>query len=288
MKLIAYLAALLAAPLAAATVPVTPSTVVADVKAAQPGDVLQFRGDFGLLRVTGRTFDPPVIVDLSGATVKGIWLSSVSGMSFTGGTVTAGPNNYAVRVDKSKKIRLERMTLRDAARGIVAGDSQDLVIIHNVLTNLRTDGIDLAGVQRALVAFNRCSNFAPVYPDHPDCIQSWQTKDREALGLPVVSDIVVAYNTIDGAMQGIGFFDGPYERITMIGNRVRNTYPQGVALYGGVDSLVAYNDVASFVPNKPDGKPGSKTNVNVVAPVRVIACGNVMPNVPKSPAALPC
>ena len=266
-----------------ASIAVTPANAPAAIKAAQPGDVLVLEGEFPTITLTKRVFAPRLIFDASKARVAGVVFNQTSGVDWQGGRVTQASSGYAFRVLQSSSISIRGAVATEAVRGIVVDRSTDIAVSGNTLTKLRTDGIDVAGSQRVVVAGNRCSDFAPIASDHPDCVQAWNVANT-----PITADLTIVGNSAEGAMQGIGLYDAPYERVAIIGNRIRIIYPQGVALYGATDSLIMGNDLASIAPLKADGKPSVKVNINMPNSVRVTACSNLVPDVKGHLAAAAC
>lgn len=269
----------------AATVTAEATSFPAVLKAAQGGDTIQLQGAFDQIKVNKVTFDPPVTLDASAATIKGVTLTNVVGFTLKNPRISGGgPLGYGVYIRFGKYVRVEGGDISNAVRGIVIGDSTDVAAIGNKLHDLRTDGINLAGVQRAVIAANSCWAFSPIVPpDHPDCIQAWNVKDG-----PIVSDVTIVGNSAEGIMQGVGLYDEPYRNMVVVGNRMRLTYANAVYIRGGIDSVIVGNDVATIAPLKSDGKPSVKTNITIQGAVGGIACGNAIPNVPYNAAAKPC
>lgn len=215
MKLL-LIAAILAAPLQAATIDATPATFANVIKAAAPGDVVNLAsGDYGAGVIVNRTWLPPLIVNASKATFSNatgyaMKLTNVQGLTLVGGTYTR------------------------AKRGIVMDGVKDVKVSDAILTGLQTDGINIASSKRVVVDHVQCADFAPLTGDHPDCVQMWSVA-----GKTPTSDIVVSRSVANGDMQGFAGFnhvrngvdDGGFDRVTMTGNTAAITYNHGIVIY---------------------------------------------------------
>lgn len=266
---------MLALFLALAALTATPAQLPAVLKAAQPGDTIKLeRADFGTVKIAKRTFQPAVVIDAARARLGAVVIDRSSGVTWRGGIV-GGAAPYAFSIKASSRIGVESITATDAVRGIVIDNSTDIVVNGNLLTGLRTDGIDIVG-QRITVTNNICRDFSPIPADHPDCIQGWSDETPTA-------DVTVTGNSATGTMQAVFFrSDTPgalgFDRIRIERNVGRITYGNGFTVLGGRDSLIRWNDGASI--------DGGKVMVRMTG--TGTACGNVLAELTKSEATRPC
>ena len=104
---------------------------------------------------------------------------------------------------------------------------------------MSSDGINIAGSHNVTATGNSCSGTVISAGAHPDCIQMWSIAGR-----PVQSDITLSKNIINGPTQGLTSFteaNGGGLRISIIDNIIATSYPQGIACYGCVDSIITGN-----------------------------------------------
>ena len=279
--------AALAAPRAAAVpavIAANPATIATAFTVAKPGDLIRLvAGRYPPITFRSRTFVPAITVDASAATMTEVILRSVSGVHWSGGTFDGSVLTVQSDTDTGFAaysgsditiVGVHFTTLRNAigldhiTGGVVSG---------NWITRMRSDGIDLAVSRSIKVTNNVCSDFQVGAGEHPDCIQAW-SKPTD----PPVADIVVTGNSAIGTMQGISFFDGSvdgvpqggFDRVTINGNTVINTYGNGIAAYN-CRGCIVHNNFVSSLPN-----------YMYVAQLTIIGgsvdqCGNVVVMVPR-------
>ncbi len=266
----------LASPAAARTFTANQGNLTQTLNAMGPGDtVVLAPGGYGVVAVPRKTWQTPINIDARAASLTGIVLFKVAGVSWTGGTVIG--SMYGVSIADSARVSVSGVDVSGAARGIVVNESTDVKILKNKLHHLRTDGIDIVG-QRVLVEGNVISDMNPLPGDHPDGIQMWSANDEQT------RDITVRGNTITGAMQGI-FARSPalgLSNLNVTGNKVLVDYPNGIVLVDTQRSTATGNAVRSIA-----GPKVVKANMRVEG-ANNTACGNAVPDVPKAIAAQAC
>lgn len=108
-------------------------------------------------------------------------------------------------------------------------------VIGNEFWNIRSDGVRGGGVSDALYADNVCTDFHPVVPDHPDCIQLWSTNQPEPGRNIVIRDNLVVRGK-GTPTQGIfvrdTFTKMPFENVEISGNLVIGTMYNGISIDG--------------------------------------------------------
>ncbi len=248
----------------------TPATLKAVLAGAQPGATIRLApGAYAPVTISGRTFAQPITIIATGATF--------------GPAKGSGVLGYAFYITNSSGITVVDGTFADSVRGVVINQSRDISFTNPVLIRLQTDGLDIAQSQRVTIQGASCANFTPLVGDHPDCIQGWSRPGG------ITADVRVEGTRASGAMQGIffgnqvrnGVNDGGFDRLTLVNNVVRNTYPNGVACSSCRNSTIKGNDVKGIAPNT------YKTNINVTGTNNTV-CGNLVPDVLNSPAAQAC
>jgi nitrous oxidase accessory protein NosD len=231
---------------------------------------------------------PAIEVDARAATFTSVIVRSTAGINIRGGIVKGEGGGSAVMIDTAKRILVSGMVVSGARVGITATKSTDVEITGNRLDGVRSDGINLAMVQRVHVAGNQCINFHPVLDifdaagklvkggDHPDCIQGWSR-----LGYPPTSDILIEGNTSYGVTQGIWFGDpgqGGYDRITIRNNDLTLGYFQGIAVHEGRGTVIQNNRVMPVPGARLLGGNRGPVRPWIVTPGSndASACGNVV------------
>ncbi len=248
-------------------------------------------GMTGVLTIRRKNFTPAITIDAGAATLTGIVLNQVDGVTIKGGTVIGpGGRSYGISIRSSANIRIVDMQITGAHRGVVVNESHDIELSGLNLVGLISDGINIALSRRVLVKRNRCHDFRPniaTYDangkrirdgDHPDCIQAWSRPTA-----PPVSDITVVDNDIDGTMQGIffgnhvrdGVDDGGFDRIVIKDNIVRVSYPHGITLTDVRGATITGNRISTVPgavqPNYPHRPVVARMNFRGSG---IVACGN--------------
>jgi hypothetical protein len=283
-------AALLIPPATAAVVVAQPSTLPAVFKSAVSGDTIVLAtGDYGDVQLPRGDYSPALEIDGRAARFRSIIIRSTKGIHLRGGTLIGPPEQtHGVLIDGAQRITVADMVVTGVRVGIATTKSTDVEITGNRLDGVRSDGINLAMVQRVRVVGNQCLNFRPIAAiydaagklvkdgDHADCIQGWSR-----LAYPPTSDVLIEGNTAEGAMHGVGFFDpgqGGYDRITVRGNvfRLASTW-HGVSIYEGRSIVIRDNKLLPVPGSRQAGGNRGLTYPWVSAPGSdAVACGNVV------------
>ena len=259
--------------------------------AARNGDTIKATGTFGSVALQNRTFTTRVILDATGATfTDSLSIQNVTGLTVLRGTFGSRTamlrTGRAVGINRSANIKFQNATF--IGNGPIAGStasigmtvtasnqvqisasrfnnlkaglgvlsSTNVKIDSSKFTAMTSDGINIADSHFVTATANTCVGTVPFAGAHPDCIQLWSV-----LGNPVQSDIALLRNIARGATQGFTSFnssDGGGLRISMIGNIVATSYPQGLACYACVDSVFTDNVLTTL--------PGSlyQTSMNII------------------------
>lgn len=169
--------------------------------------------------------------------------------------------------------------------GFTAGGDH-ILAENNRIVNFSGDGMRMLGSHNTFRG-NLIKNCYDVDDNHDDGIQSW------TVGGLIVDHNRIEGNTIintddpdrplNGPLQGIGCFDGPYNDWTVINNLVVVDHWHGITLFGANDSRIVNNTVLDPSPqqrpggswiqvgNQKDGTPSTNTLVanNVVNEMKV-------------------
>ncbi len=250
----------------AATFTAGPTTIVATIANAKPGDVVTITGNFTNFTIANRDFGAAgLVINGWDARFTGTFtLRNVTGLALRGVTFTVPPTTAttrAIAIGTSRRILIEypAITGGGTGYGIIAQASSDVTISNGRFRALRlglgyidvaggriadnsfiamsSDGINVTGSSSKVdLIGNSCSGTAISPGAHPDCIQMWSTA-----GKPQLSDITITQTSVSGATQGITLFDLGGQRITIADNRVDTSYPQGIACYLCDDSRITGN-----------------------------------------------
>lgn len=268
-----------AVPAAAVVLPATSVTLRAVFAAANDGDTIQLNGIITKQTLSNRSFANGITLDATNAAFGGTFaLSNVGGVTVVGGLFGYLPgewqNSATARVSSSSRVSFLNPTFTGAGIGKELGinfvKSTDIAISGGNFSDLRlgigfigvtngslngnnftratSDGINIVDSNFVTASQNICRDNTPALGAHADCIQLWSSA-----GLPMQSDISLLNNEAYGQTQGFTSFNpsaASGTRISMIGNRVETSMPQGIACYGCFDSIITDNVLITL--------PGSK------------------------------
>lgn len=218
--------ALLATPAAAST---SCATITAELFDALPGDVIETGPitcpariiinrlaipDGVTLDATGATFTQGITVaNTSGLTIKGgtygtpaadtvatyaIQASGVMDFSVAGARFFAGPggNRGGVQIRNGVRVTVRDSYFEGHRTGLMFYEVTDALAVRNVFRKASSDGINVVGSHRFIIAANDCYWTVRVGKAHPDCLQFWSLP-----GKPTQSDGWIVNNSARGMMQ---------------------------------------------------------------------------------------
>ncbi len=112
-----------------------------------------------------------------------------------------------------------------------------------------------------LVEANLIKNSVQLSTTHNDCVQSWSRSAAglvgggEVIGLVIRGNLCISNEDPDhafpGQIQGVGFFDGMFRDTLIEENIILSDVYHGIALYGGIDSIVRNNTVLDMKTGRP-------------------------------------
>ena len=275
----------------AAILQANPTNLTTVFAAAQNGDTIVATGSFGSMALQNRTFTTRVTLDATNAifndtltiknvvglnvlrgtfgsrtepmrSARAVAVQSSSSIKFQSnkfigsGATTGQGASLGLTILGSKSVQVTAASFSNLRLGLGVNTSTDVKVSSNKFTGMTSDGINIANSHRVTATSNTCTGTVPFLGAHPDCIQLWSV-----FGQPVQSDIALLRNTAIGATQGFASFnadDGGGLRISMIGNIVTTSYPQGIACYNCFDSIFTDNVLSTL----PDAK--WRTSMNIV------------------------
>ena len=97
---------------------------------------------------------------------------------------------------------------------------------------------------------NYSQNCFQIDGNHTDGIQSWADADGVISGLTIEKNTFIewnstAVNALHCSMEGVGFFDGPYQNILIRNNVISVTQYHGISVYGGMNVQILNNTVVN-------------------------------------------
>lgn len=249
IHLLALAAAVIAAP--------PPATDCANAAAAltiaAPGSTVTLTGACTTtISVVGRAWSPPVTVDGTAATLAGVALNKVSGLTWRGGSFDGGGTAAGgFVVWNSDHVTLSGATFTNFRRAAVGlgPEANDVHVSGVVITRSGADGVDIGLSHRVQVDHVICMDFTPTPGAHPDCIQAWSRPTNAP-----VADLTITDNVAVGQMQGFSLFnhvrgtvdDGGFDRVTIARNLVIGSEPDGISVYTCRGCTVTGNDVRTM------------------------------------------
>ena len=164
---------------------------------------------------------------------------------------------------------IENNYVKHIQYALVAGENANNVIIRrNTVDGFTIDGVRALG-DDTLVEANLVKNSVQLSNTHNDCIQSWSrgtdgsVGSGEVVGLVIRGNLCISNEDPDhlfpGKIQGVGFFDGMFRNTLIEHNIILTDTYHGIALYGGIDSIIRNNTVLDMKAGKP-GPTWIRTN----------------------------
>ncbi len=153
----------------------------------------------------------------------------------------------AVRIDRSSGAILRDNVVEGLERGFVFSDTRDILVEHNSLSGLTTDGFNFFEVEGVRIRQNVFTDFRTDPGQHPDYIQFWTRRAKKPS-----SQIEIAYNVM---LQGNGtpvqgvFMDNddsiPYRNVAIHDNLLVGGAPHGLTVQFAEGASIERNLVAS-------------------------------------------
>jgi len=156
-----------------------------------------------------------------------------------------------IAISGVSNLSITNSEFQETMRALQLGANTGVLLAHNDIHNVRSDGFDLAQCSRVTIDGNWFHDFDRGSADHPDAIQFWTTNTTRAS-----TDIVIINNRIETrggtGMQGIFLADQvgnlPYERVRIENNIViGKNMPNGIFPSHVNGLTVRYNTVVSPV-----------------------------------------
>ncbi|NJM82102.1 MAG: hypothetical protein HC844_06065 [Tabrizicola sp.] len=180
-----------------------------------------------------------------------------------------GSDGYALGrglvIGNSNGVTVEGSEIKNFMRGVFAYESQNIKVIDNDISGMRSDGLNFTQVQGVLIEDNFIHDFraAAGTGDHGDMIQFWTSGTTKPS-----TDITIRGNTLDVGQgswsqsifmrnevvdQGKAGASMYYQNVLIEGNTIKNAHTHGITV-GETDGLVVQNNVlVAATLNKSNG-----------------------------------
>lgn len=252
-------------------IPVTCENFVSTFNSAPSGATLMLSGSCDRMVLKNRALPITVIAGQRSdpraeprATIRGLEIDNVKGLTWTGGHFRApqgktgvAAQGYGVHVVRSEKVNFNSIHIQTAAKGFLVGGSKNISLLNSYLEDLRVDGVNFVDSDGLRMINNTFRNFSPNPTtctfadgsiqygvgkaaceaaggtwkdgDHPDVFQTWHSaRDR-------VRNILLQGNDIflpkPGWAMGLTTHGSKYvENMQVLNNRVLVDHPTGIRI----------------------------------------------------------
>lgn len=255
-----------------------PTTLLAVLKAALPGDVVEMTGVFDRAKVTGiKSTEPGIIIrpSAAGANFTGYTVfTDCAWLTIDGFDVTETAGTTALAFLRCANVRLVNCNVHGAMKGVgvVVNDSSDvtldgndihhlgagisavrnarLTITENSLHDLQSDGCQVVDHKGGLTfSGNASSDFYPAATDHPDVLQVRLSSAATGPATDILIEDNFHHRGKGGIVQGLFVTASatfPSERVTIRGNAMLGTMYHGILAASAVDPLIEDNLVIGY------------------------------------------
>lgn len=173
--------------------------------------------------------------------------------SGTGTQADGYGTGIGLAIEDSSAVTIERNVFRYWHRGALFHEASDLTVRGNDVSEIRSDGMDFAQVERVLIERNHIHNFKALIGsgDHCDLIQFW-TNQTKAPSVDITirdnvldrgqgswtQSIFMRNEEVDNKRAGREMF---YRNITITGNVIRNSHLHGITVGETAGLTIANN-----------------------------------------------
>lgn len=132
-------------------------------------------------------------------------------------------------------------------------DTKDVTVTSSYFHDLRMDAIRGGGNSNVVIAYNYITGFSPNATDHPDGIQFWTSRQKDAAqNIKIIGNVV--HRGRGKPMQGIFMRDEtsklPYRDVLLEDNLVIGGMFNGIAVLSDTSSLTLNNNIVAAYPDQ--------------------------------------
>ena len=182
-------------------------------------------------------------------------VTSSSNIVFDAVHVSGGNGNpadsrgWGFTVRTSSNVTIQNSTLDHLGYGLSVGNSDGILIKNNVITDNRTDAMNITEVSNIVIDGNLITNTYPAPGEHPDAIQFFTKGTTKASSNIVIKNNIIMQGS-GGGTQGIFLGDEggsfPYTNVNISNNLVyMSTMYNGISVANGVNVNIQNNTVSS-------------------------------------------
>jgi parallel beta-helix repeat protein len=226
-------------------------------------------------------FAPADKVNIRPFSFRGVKGLTIADSSFVGslasGTGTPADGfgtGTGLIVGDSVSVNIERNVFRQWHRGAVFHETSDLNVRENNISQIRSDGLNFAQVERVLIERNHLHDFRGQTggTDHPDMIQFWTNKTKApSAGITIRENILdrgegswtqsifMRNEEVDSKRAGPEMF---YRDVTITGNVIRNSHLHGITV-GETAGLTISNNTLIQAEAAPRPQHVTVPSINV-------------------------
>ncbi len=133
-------------------------------------------------------------------------------------------------------------------------DGEYTLVSDNKIDNFGNDGINIIAshvtVRRNSITEGRNSKAEAL---HADGIQGWSKKGATNTNVTIDGNTIIKTGSPDASyMQGIGIFDGRWDKLTITNNVIVTNHWHGITVHGLTNSRIMNNTVVAFDASKRD------------------------------------
>lgn len=186
----------------------------------------------------------------------------------------------------SSNITITNSEFTELGTALSLGTNSNILIAGNYLHDLRTDAMDLSGVQNVKILNNYITEFYIATGDHPDAIQFWTSATAPTKDIQISGNVITRGAGTVG-MQGIYMSTDPgtmvLENVNISDNFLVGTGYQGISILGGFNNAtIANNQLYSLDNNtkltwiRLDTGVGASVTGNAAMQIDTVNIGGVL------------
>lgn len=198
----------------------------------------------------------------------------------------------AVRVDRSANLDFQNNSVADLERGFVFSQSHAILVAHNDMKGMTTDGTNFAEVEDVVIRQNRFSDFHTDPGQHPDCIQFWTNMTtRPSRNIEIANNVMLQGGGTP--VQGVFMRSEAsilYENVTIRDNILIGGAPHGITLdyakgariernLAASSPITKYNVAIRLLRSEEANVSNNVTTALVIqnSPTAVVAANTILP-----------
>jgi len=168
---------------------------------------------------------------------------TLTGMTFDGAAAPAARELRGLLLQNSSDITISDCRFTGFFRALVGLAVRDVMLTHNDISGMSSDGFNFAQAQNVTIARNRFGAFKTTEASHADYVQFWSTgTEKASRNITVAENLMLQGEGVD--VQGIFLeFEPrlPARDVTVRDNVIIQSSPHGISLYNVIGATVEGN-----------------------------------------------